>query len=132
MKSKPTHGCCWTVEANSAVPAAGELSSKGSYITVWNPLCKSPLVLKVIWNTWKYFPSTNHCNQHVVLDQGVPNVSLTMYPFSISTDEHVPLKSFMSKRLIKITKVHWSFNGTIKVDCVFRFQLIYVWIFENK
>jgi len=25
---------------------------------------------------------------------GVPNLSLTMYPFSISTDKHVPLQNF--------------------------------------
>jgi len=25
---------------------------------------------------------------------GIPNLSLTMYPFSIPTDEHVPLNSF--------------------------------------
>jgi len=37
---------------------------------------------------------------------GVPNLPLTMYPFSISTDEHVPLKFLMTKRLSKITKIH--------------------------
>jgi len=29
-----------------------------------------------------------------------------MYPVSISTDEHVPLKFLMRKRLSKITKIH--------------------------
>jgi len=28
---------------------------------------------------------------------GVPNLSLNMYTFSISTDEHVPLKVLMEK-----------------------------------
>jgi len=35
---------------------------------------------------------------------GVPKLSLAMYPFSISIDEHVPLKFLMTKRLRKITK----------------------------
>jgi len=35
---------------------------------------------------------------------GVPNLSFAMYPFSILTDEHVPLKSLMTKRLSTITK----------------------------
>jgi len=29
---------------------------------------------------------------------GIPKISLTMYPFSISIDEHVPLKFPMTKR----------------------------------
>jgi len=33
---------------------------------------------------------------------GVPNLSLTMYPFSIPTDEHVPLKFLMTKYFIMI------------------------------
>jgi len=32
----------------------------------------------------------------------VPNLSLTMYPFSISTDEHIPLKFVMTKKLGEI------------------------------
>jgi len=32
----------------------------------------------------------------------VPNLSLTMLPFSISIDEHVPLKFLMTKRMSKI------------------------------
>jgi len=35
---------------------------------------------------------------------GIPNFSLTMYPFSISTDEHVPFKVPMTKRLNKMQK----------------------------
>jgi len=35
---------------------------------------------------------------------GVPNLSLTMYPFSISIDERVPLKCLVTKRLRKIRK----------------------------
>jgi len=37
---------------------------------------------------------------------GVPNLFLTMYPFSISTDEYVPLNFLTTKRLSKITKIH--------------------------
>jgi len=37
---------------------------------------------------------------------GAPKLSLAMYPFSISIDEHVPLKFFMTKRLKKITKIY--------------------------
>jgi len=33
---------------------------------------------------------------------GVPNLSLTMHPFSISTDEYVPQKNFMTKYFIMI------------------------------
>jgi len=40
----------------------------------------------------------------------IPNLFLTMRPFSISTDEHVPLKFLMTKYLSKITKIHWSFS----------------------
>ena len=36
----------------------------------------------------------------------VPNLFLTMDPFSISTDEHVSLKFLMTKKLSKITKIH--------------------------
>jgi len=35
---------------------------------------------------------------------GVHKLSLSMYPFSISIDEHVPLK-FLTKRLRKITNI---------------------------
>jgi len=34
---------------------------------------------------------------------GVPNISLPMYSFNISTDEHVTLKFVAEKRLIEIT-----------------------------
>jgi len=37
---------------------------------------------------------------------GVPKLTLPMYPFSISIDEHVPLKFLMTKRLRKITKTY--------------------------
>ena len=37
---------------------------------------------------------------------GVIKLSLAMYPFSISIDEHVPLKFLMTKRLWKITRMH--------------------------
>jgi len=35
----------------------------------------------------------------VMLKQGVPGLSLTTYPFSISTDEHVPLRFLYDKTL---------------------------------
>jgi len=37
---------------------------------------------------------------------GVPELSLAMHPFSISADEHVPLKFLTTKRLRKITKTY--------------------------
>jgi len=37
---------------------------------------------------------------------GVPNLSLYMYPFSISTVVHVPLNFHTTTRLSKIPKVH--------------------------
>jgi len=37
---------------------------------------------------------------------GVPNLSMTMYLFSISTDEPVPLKFRMTNRLSKTTKIY--------------------------
>jgi len=43
---------------------------------------------------------------------GVPNPSLTMYPFSISTDEHVPLNFLTTKMLSEITNIHWIFIRT--------------------
>jgi len=36
----------------------------------------------------------------------VPKLSLTIYHFSISIDEHVPLKFLMTTRLRKITKIY--------------------------
>jgi len=33
---------------------------------------------------------------------GVPNLSLTIYPFSISTDQHAPLKLPVTKHFIVI------------------------------
>ena len=46
----------------------------------------------------------------IVLEQRVPNLSPTMYPFSIATDEHVPITSY-DKRLSKITKYPLNFNS---------------------
>jgi len=40
----------------------------------------------------------------ITLRAGVPKLSLFMYPFSISIDEHVPLKLLIAKRVRKITK----------------------------
>jgi len=42
---------------------------------------------------------------HCSFSPGVPNLSLTMYPISISTDEHVPLKFLTTKTLRKIIKI---------------------------
>jgi len=39
------------------------------------------------------FLAVHYANYNVVL-AGVPNLSLTMYPFSIPTDDHVPLQHF--------------------------------------
>jgi len=36
-------------------------------------------------------PLTDADRRKVLFNSGVPNLFLTMYPFSISTDEHVPL-----------------------------------------
>jgi len=36
----------------------------------------------------------------------VPNLFLIMCPFSISIDEHVPLKFLMAKMLSKIKEIH--------------------------
>jgi len=49
----------------------------------------------------------------------VPNLYLTMYPFSILTDEHVPLKFLMAKKLSKLSK-----STEVLI------QLLYVRIFE--
>jgi len=43
---------------------------------------------------------------HIAYIAGVPNLSLNMYPFSISVDEHVPLKFPMTKSLSKILKFY--------------------------
>jgi len=37
---------------------------------------------------------------------GITNLSLTMYPFSISTDEHVPLKFLMTKHFIMTNHIY--------------------------
>jgi len=41
---------------------------------------------------------------HIAYTAGVPNLSLNMNPFSISIDEHVPLKFPTAKSLSKILK----------------------------
>jgi len=41
---------------------------------------------------------------------GVIKFSLAMYLFSISTDEHVPIKFLMKKRLWKITRMYLPIN----------------------
>jgi len=53
-----------------------------------------------LWNVWSFALT--------VVNQGYPfpNLSLTLYPFSISTDEYVPQKCLMKKRLSKIMKTH--------------------------
>jgi len=37
---------------------------------------------------------TSFCDLHLQSITGVPNLFLTMYPFSIPTNEHVPLQHF--------------------------------------
>ena len=44
--------------------------------------------------------------QAQVYRTGVTNLSLTMYPFNISIDKHVPLKFLMTKRLSEIPKIY--------------------------
>jgi len=41
---------------------------------------------------------------------GVIKLSLTMYPFSISIDGHVPLKFYITKRLWKITRTYLAIS----------------------
>jgi len=41
---------------------------------------------------------------------GVIKLSLAMHPFSISIDEHVPLKFLMTKRLWKITRMYLTIS----------------------
>ena len=63
-------------------------------------------------NNWLLNQFTDQCVIAVSSITGVPNLSLTTHPFSISTDEHVPLKFLMIKRLNEIRKIHWSFYRT--------------------
>ena len=56
----------------------------------------------------------------------VPNPSLTMYPFRISTDEHIPRKFLMTKKLNKITEIHWMFHRTLSKS-----SIKFYWIFTN-
>jgi len=49
-----------------------------------------------------------------MISAGVPDLFLTMYPFSILTNEHVPLKFLITKRLNKITKSTRIFNTTFR------------------
>jgi len=46
---------------------------------------------------------------------GVPGLSLSMHPFSISTDEHVPVKYLMTGRLSKMTNIHLIFNRMFRI-----------------
>jgi len=50
------------------------------------------------------------------LVQGIPDLFQTTYTFSISTDEHVPLKFLMTRKLSKITKTHCIFNRTFIIQ----------------
>jgi len=43
---------------------------------------------------------------HIAYTAGVPNLSLNIYPFSISIDDHVPLNIPMTKSLSKILKFY--------------------------
>jgi len=44
------------------------------------------------------------------LGQVLSKLSLAMYPFSISIDEHVPLKFLVTKRLWKITRMYLAIS----------------------
>jgi len=50
--------------------------------------------------------TTESCVPLIRKNSGVCNLFQTMYLFSISTDEHVPSKYLLKKRLSKITKIH--------------------------
>jgi len=80
-----------------------------SYVQV-PVVCISSLVLTlnkdVAWLVFYYFLG--------FFKAGVPNLILTVYPFSISTEEHLPLKLLASKMLSKITKIYWIFNRTCR------------------
>jgi len=53
-----------------------------------------------------------------------------MHPFSISIDEHVPLKFHMTKRLRKITKIYLPMHMILKIiftdECIFRNDMAYM------
>ena len=77
-----------------------------------------------------------------LLEQG-SNLCLTVYPFSISTDEHVPLNFLWRKSCTKRQKIQWTFNRTLRfletinVDSVLSlrvniFNSKHIMIFENK
>jgi len=52
---------------------------------------------------------------HIAYTAGVPNLSLNMYPFSISIDEHLRLKFPMTKSLSKILNFCRIFNRTFRI-----------------
>ena len=52
---------------------------------------------------------------HIAYTAGVPNLSLNMYLFSISLDEHVPLKFPMPKSLSKIFKFYCILHRTFRI-----------------
>ena len=58
--------------------------------------------------SWRLMISAFFCESSIT---GVPNLSLTMYPFNISTDEHVPLNSLQNILSWLITALlkdkHW-------------------------
>jgi len=53
---------------------------------------------------------------------GFPKLSRGMYPFSISIDEHVPLKFLMAKTLRKITKICLPISMILKI--IFTYECI--------
>ena len=65
---------------------------------------------------------------HIGYTTRVPNLSLNMYPFSISIDEHVLIKFPMTKSLSKILKFCWILNRTfriLKMSCLFNLLQMY-------
>jgi len=65
-----------------------------------------------LWGAWRFVWGTKPTKAPPGDDTGfrfrtgVIKLSLAMYHFSISIDEHVPLKFLMTKRLWKITRMY--------------------------
>ena len=58
------------------------------------------------YSTSKFQKKRNINNMQNEYRTSAIKLSLAMYPFSNSLDEHVPLKYFMTKRLWKITRMY--------------------------
>jgi len=60
---------------------------------------------------------------------GIPNLSLTMYPFSISTDAHVPL-IFLSMAWIDFSQILYFIMTNHMIP--FYRLIIYIYLFNNQ